>query len=74
MDKRNEDVDLEIISVEDYRNDVYEKKHMLGEGCGSSILYLDKELIKALKGGMVLAFNDGEYCNFVVMGETLGGA
>jgi len=39
-----------------------------GFGYGSSLMGLKSEHIKALKKGKMLAWNDGEYTTFVVLG------
>ena len=68
MDLRNSKHDLEVISVRDYLDDVYEKKHHLEYGC--TTIYMDDELISRIKDGEVIAFNDGEYCNFIISSAT----
>lgn len=57
--------DVEIITYEDYEDDVYQVKHRLDHG--SSMLVLTRERMEALKKGLVIACNDGEYCTFVLM-------
>ncbi len=57
--------DIEFLTIEEYENDVYEKKY--GMNYGSSMLIITKEMIKALRKGLVVACNDGEYCTFIMI-------
>lgn len=57
--------DVEVLTYEEYQDDVYQAKH--GLDYGSSTLVLTKGLMKALRKGLVIACNDGEYCTFVML-------